>query len=253
MNQAQSQYLGNILASEIVNFKALENAASSTWDDKFASLNTIIELKKLINHSGDNSIYLDLKYFFKLYLKAIEEKDNNYDDISINMIERKVSSLSDIEKIKLLKIFKRELLLNHYVEYIDECNRCILKAELKHYCSKFTFRHLLKIVAIWSSASIRNLFISLIIFFAFSSLFFLPAPCNELTTFNLEYRSFCSGSVFNFILNILSLFFDIESGLKVTPINGIGVLQMILGKVIYLSILINFFIKKLTDLLKIID
>ncbi|MFN8229484.1 MAG: hypothetical protein U0V03_01045 [Bacteroidia bacterium] len=260
MTNAEKEYINSLIQIETTKLKELENNKSSTFDDKLACLNNIIELKKLINYSKDDSIYLDLKYFFKIYIKTVEEKDNNYDKISLNKIAIKLHGMELNQKISLLNIFRRELLINHYTENITECDKLIQRTKLLIYCKELSFenklksiKNIIRIVAIWSSDSLRNLAVCFIIFFLSSSLFFLEAPNQGFHTINYETETFCTSPSINFFLNLLTLFFDLEHGMKIEAVNAFGVLQIILGKIIYLGILINFLVKKASEFIKIID
>lgn len=238
-------YLETHLLNEKIQFEHIRNNNGKT-DDLLSSLNNIIELKKLLKYIGDDSIYLDYKHFFELYLKAVEEQDSGYDHVSINHIIEKLKYLESSERVNSILVFKRQLLLHGYYDLAKECDDYINQARFEGVLSlKKNIKNILNIVILWSALSKKNLLIVLALFYVFVLLILLPSPVPQLVIFNSDSHSYSDVRWLNYLLNVLTLFFDLDEGMRVGTNCSFGIIAIIVGKIFYIAILINYFVKNL--------
>ncbi|MEH3113420.1 hypothetical protein [Pedobacter terrae] len=247
MTSQQILYINSSIAVETGRYNLL-----STADDKFQCLNNIISLKKLVNYSGHDSIYLDFKKYVKLYIEAVEEKDSGYDNIDVQRISSKLADILIIDQINILKFFKKTLLINGYPDEASECECVLQKLRISFYKANKNFKNYCKLVALWSSLSIKRLFILLLVFYIATVLLLIPAYFESLELFKVNYTRFSENQMLNHLLNVLTLFFDLsDNTMKVEAQNGFALILIILSKIIYITILVNFLAKKLIDFIKI--
>lgn len=247
MTSLQIDYITASILNETRRLNSL-----ATADDKFHSLNNIISLKKLINYNGHDSIYLDFKRYLRLYIEAVENKDSGYDNVDVLRVSTKLSGIVILDQISLLKFFKKILLTNGYTDEANECEQAIHKLKISFYQANKSFKNYCKLIALWSSVSVSRLIVLLFTFYVITSLFLMPAYFESLEFFKINYADLSSNNLINHLLNILTLFFDLESNcIKIEANNGFAIILIILAKVIYITVLINFLTMKLINFIKI--
>lgn len=249
MTSQQTQYITSSIHSE-----TLRLATLNTSDDKFQCLNNIICLKKLINYVGQDSIYLDFKLFLKNYIDAVEEKDSGYDNISIARISTQLDGMCLEEQISLLKFFKKLLIIKAYLDEAKDCDLHLQVLKLEFYKKNKSLLNYGKLVAIWSSSSFWKLIGLLFCFYCLASLFLMPAYFESFQLFKVTYITLSSNFLMNHLLNVLSIFFDLDnSSMKIEANSPLALILMIMSKIIYITILVNFLTKKFVEFIKIND
>lgn len=224
----------------------------TTADDRFNCLNNIIELKRLIpNNNLGVSLYIDFKRYYKYYIQAVEDKDSDYDQVIISNIRKKTSSMGLEMQLNLLKYVRKLLLLNGYPDEAKDCSNIIQEIKIEFYKQKNDVISFIKLFALWSSISLVNLVIVLISFFLLASLFLLETKLESFAVLNLTTVEYTKNYYLNHLINTLTLFFDLDSAMKVEANCFYGVVLIIIAKIFYLLILVNFFAKKIVEFIKI--
>jgi hypothetical protein len=75
----------------------------------------------------------------------------------------------------------------------------------------------------------------------------LPAPIDSLAILEVSYEIYTQNSLLNHIMNVFALFADLDNELKVEPIGLFGLMIIIIGKLLFITFIINFFYYKISD------
>lgn len=197
------------------------------------------------------SIRNDLKKFFVSYLKSYEASQFGYDYISTKKILAILSNFDDDDiKYQFYNFGYRKFLTSG----LDDESR-IFQKEIK----KIRIRRNLawspdKIIGLFfdlSSYNLYSLVLSLLFFASIYVIILVPTDNHLLHCFEIEYQDFSSNAVTNHILNCLTSLFAIKPAMEVKVLNIFGIGLLILGKVIFYVIVVNFVLRRLIDKLNV--
>ena len=239
---------------ELLEIKENENRKIDPYQDSssyFANLNHIIELKNQLRNMGYNfEIYSDLKRAIKLYFTVIENKRFGYDTFKFDKIVEKIKYTPIAHQIELLYYLKRLLIFNEYEELIIVCDKEINRTKISSLLEELSvikfrsYQNLFRILFLWSSLSISNLLISMFIFFVLTYIVFLPAPFRFMEVMEISYENYSKNFLVNHGMNILSMLFKLDLKMQIVKANSIGLLVIIVGKVFYIILIINYIVKE---------
>lgn len=208
-------------------------------------LYNLIILKNKGNDKREN--YKDFKKFIDYYIEVVKLSDYGYDRLNHNKIEKILSFLNFEEQISALNyaisVSARELPEHDKNWFIDRKN----KAEVQNILCKKQFRYYPKALLLVCSYSIFRLFLIVISFLLLVFVLLLPAFDPSCAIFKITYENYSDKFVLNHLLNILSHFSDIDNDFKIVPLNWFGLTLLILGKLLFILIIVNFIYRKITD------
>ena len=219
-------------------------------------INDIIQLKI---HSKDerikSTLYGDIKKFINYYVHSTINKNYGYDLLNKDIITRNISYLKAEEAANIITYLKEELKDIGMHNLIDWCDDLQNKFEIKHLYNKikssniFSFMYwkcLLSLLVNISAYNIVTLLLFLVFIIFMLYMIFLPAPYKFMEIFRINYEPISRDFFINHFLNILSYLLSIDTNFSITPLNPFGMLILVVGKITYLVVLVNFVIKEIT-------
>jgi hypothetical protein len=224
---------------------------AQTFLEKFEFQNNLIQLKLStgqVKHKSD--IYLDIKHFIHFYIKSLDERRNNYDELQIKKIYDYLKDLSSEEKIKLISYLIRQLKIHGYDELIERCELDLRKEKFQHYCKKFSVRHLLSIIYLATTYNVLTILISVIGIYIVGVLLLLPAPNWSPELVRIEYHQYTDFFLVNHLLNVGGSILDLSDDFKVVPLNTGGFFLCFLGKLACIILVVNILIKQFEERIK---
>lgn len=245
------EFLEDKLEKEKANYKTLLESDTVNNEEIVSLLNSIIDLKFLLNYTGSDTLYLDLKKFIKSYILAVDNKESGYDKINVQVIYDKISKVDLTLRANLLHYLKRELIKNAFLDEADECKEYIYLNKILVFKKQRDIFCKVKWLLLLSSKNIKNLSISIILLFVIIYLVQLEAPNEFMTLFEKKYVAFDEISFFNNLANLLCMLLDLNDDIKLIPLNITGIFVLGFLKITYISIFVNYFWKKIMDYIKI--
>lgn len=242
------------IEDEVLSCKDKLKREGLSKSEKLEVYQTIISLKRMLIDLGQNhSLYNDYKNFILLYLEAKEEKDFQYDDINLKILVSKLQGIDPERKLKLLNYLNSKLKITGHDYLCESCKEYIHECELNVPFDKKSVKAWMKYILLLSSVSLKHILISLLLLYVIFVIILLPAPLPFMELFKVQYKDFSNYFIVNHLFNVLRLLFDFEKSMEVMPINWIGVILAILGKVIFITLIAHFLVKKLTAKTKFLD
>ena len=221
----------------------LETSISST--EKLSLLSNIICLKRRI--TPGLSCYKDLKRLICYYIEVIKDEKYGYDSVNLEIFDELIKPLSFNEKEQILLFtitaFSRELPEFDKKFLFD---RQLENRYKKIFCEKSYLKFPYAIL-VYSGASFKRVLVFLLLVFLSYFIILLPAPFPSWRVFEIQYESYSNKFLSNHFFNLVSLLLDMDNDLKVKPLNGWGFLLIFSGKVIFITIGINFLFRKLSE------
>jgi len=225
---------------------SLPNAKSNK--EKLELINTIIQIK--ISDVGKyySEIYRDFKRLSIYYIDAVDERKYEYDYINHEYLLSTINIFKTKEKIALLNYVIRKLKKNGLEEEIAKFQYEKNKAEIKDLKENFPKKF---INLIFRVVSLNFFTISLTIVISFILLFVVLLPTtNDIQFFEINYENFSTLFYLNHFLNCLMFMCGLASENFIKPINTQGVITLIFGKLLFIAIILNICITKITEFLK---
>ncbi len=224
-------------------YKKLSHSKSES--EKSNILYNIVKLKVKISQS--DGLYKDIKQFVDSYIETIKLADYGYDNYNYSKIEQLIDPLPSNQQISILQyitsVTSRELPEHDRTWFITRKH----KSEIKQILESKNYLQYPKTVFLYLGQSITRLLLGLTLLFVITCFILLPAPIDSLAIFDITYENYSQYSLINHIMNVLTLFADIENDLKVEPLSLIGLIVIIIGKLLFISFIINFFYFKISD------
>ncbi len=220
-------------------------ADSKTESEKSNVLYNIIKLK--INVSSTEGLYKDIKQFIDTYIETIKLADYGYDNYNYSKINQLINYLPSSQQISILQyiisVSSRELPEHDRAWFITRKH----KSEIKEIFESRNYVLYPKTAFLYLGQSITRLLLGLFILFIITCLILLPAPIESLEILEVTIENYSQHSILNHIMNVLTLFADLDNCLKVEPIGLSGLLIIIIGKFLFVILIINFFYFKISD------
>lgn len=229
-----------ILKIEIDNLNSCKTA-----NEKSNILYNIIKLN--IRNSCKTDHYKNIKSFIDNYVESIKSADYGYDNFNYNKIEQLIISLTPDEQISILQymisVTSRELPEYDRSWFVTRKH----KSEIDSILSNRKYKSFPKIILLYFGQSVQRLLLGLFILFFITSFILMPAPTNTFAVLNVTLEQYNENQFYNHLLNIFSLFANLENGLKIYPNNWFGLLLIISGKLFFVVFIINFIYYKISD------
>jgi hypothetical protein len=195
----------------------------------------------------DKSLYQKIKFLIKLYVNISIIEDYGYDVISNTKILELIQHLNSNQQISILHYFSS--IVSTYLPDYDKT--WIIKeiniSEFDNITKSFNWRQFYKAILLYASISIQRLIISLIIIIFFVYIILLPSINPQFALFEIHYVSYSKQFLLNHLFNVLALLSNIKDTCEIKPINYLGLLFIIIGKIFYIILIINFIYKKIID------
>lgn len=210
------------------------------WEQMFSVISICLEHEK--NHSR---LYLLHKSMIAEYIEDRSRRGYSYDHINYNAIVSQIRKFKPEYCVGLLKNFRRSLVANNVdfdADYLDKEIKKSITHELL--CSKkIGIKLVMNIFSYHTLAS----FISLLALTVLYTLFFIKAPVPWMEMVSSTTITISANSWINALLNAAcEIILDTE-GIEIKPISIIGAIVICAYKIVAVSILINYFGKKLLD------
>ncbi|MCW2119206.1 hypothetical protein [Flavobacterium sp. 7A] len=214
-------------------------------DEKSNILYNLIFLKKKANL--DEYIYKDIKLFIYHYLRHLKSANYGYDNINYDKILTLINLLPLDQKVSIIDY----IILNSTKE-LPEVNQNWFLTKKHNFKIEEIFKLKKKNKYIYGiflicGKSTTNLLLSLILIFILINIILLPAYNASFELFKITYEIYSDNFTINHILNVLTLFVDLDNKLTITPNNYFGLLLIVFGKILFAILLINFIYIKISD------
>ncbi|SIQ84162.1 hypothetical protein [Pontibacter lucknowensis] len=218
---------------------------------KVDAQNSILQIKI---HSGDSTlsdeIYVDLKYLIIFYLKSIEEKQHGYDEIDLNKIFFYAKHLPFDQRVKILTFLHRLLALNGFEDETESCAKELINANCELFLNDKSIVSKLRWFYLKTTKNLVAIILTLTVFYGICYILLLPTDNPQMQLFEVEYLKLSDNFYQNHGANILAGLFQISDEFKIKPLNTFGIIMLVIGKLMFLIIVINILIKEISNKLK---
>ena len=204
----------------------------------------------------DFEAFKDMKIIINKYVQLYDNRGYKYYDLSVIKIRKMLSGFDLGQKKDLLSFFIKKLVLSGNTEKAKEMVKYLNEIEIKNSwnrlkCGKEKMKNLTTLLHKCSGFNLWTLVSSIFIIMLFSALIFFDAPFECMEVLRVEKKQIVSQIFFNNLFNVLLYIFDTDYKMQVEPLNGLGVLLMILLKALFIVVMGNYLVKELLDKLKI--
>lgn len=215
-------------------------------------LNVLYNLMLIKNKNGQiKGNYKDFKKFIEYYIEVVKLSDYGYDNLNHSKIEKLLNLLNYEEQISALNyaisVSVRELPEHDKDWFIQRKH----KAEIANIFNKKIYKHYLRGCMLYCGSSLSRLILLVLGFIILVTIVLLPASNPRFILFNIEYDNYSRFFFLNHFLNIISHLTDLDNDFKITPVNWFGLCLLILGKLLFIFIVVNFIYRKISDKLNI--
>lgn len=221
---------------------------SSDNREKMNLTNNIIRMKMgLYNGSKlQENIYKNAKDWINYYILTIDCNNYQYDSFDKYKILKLVKLLSLSQQVSIYKYLIRQLKINaHTNDKIIWCEECIKKTEIKLLLKECKFGNSIKLVLAFSSYNIYMLIISFLILLIVINAILLPESYLGFKLFEITYAKYTDDFLTNHIINIMNYLFNFyNNGFNIITDNIVKVLILLILKILFYLIIINFIFKQ---------
>lgn len=188
-------------------------------------------------------LYIDVKYFIKNYIKAVDDLDYGYDEIRDEKMFVVCNGLDNNRKLSIYYYIRR-ICYKRGIE-ISGLNYRIAMLEYK---TAWKNKKYSKSIRLFVSSNIWALLLAYVIYILIVFVCIHPAPFNWMRIYDIELKSFSDNETNNYFLNTLGLLTG-ESDLSPTiiPVGIVGMTFYCLGKLMFFVLVANFIMKKIED------
>lgn len=219
---------------------------------RLSILNDIIELKHHFpEKSHETNVYQDFKIFITHYIQIINLERFGYDEFNFDHIKKKIDYLPLSERIKIISFLKKNLKHEGFIVESDLVEKYHRKTNLQSLLKNASIKSIWKIFFHASSYNLFSLLLTLLGLILISSIALLKSPFNWMAIFEVKVDHYSNFGIVNNALNILSYISGFEGQFVAKPINSGGVIVLIVTKLLYLIIIVNFIIKEIQKKLNI--
>lgn len=225
------------------------SSGSTTIKRKLESINTIIQVKStsdLDRHYKD--LYGDVKKLVVYYIKAIDEKKYEYDFVNQTYLLDILNIFKEKEKIALYDFLIRKLKLNGLDDEVPfficekRKNEIVL---LYQKLPKTVFKLFSKVLTYNILSICSTILLSYLAFFVI----LLPSS-NSIILFKINYNNINSNFWINHFCNCLLAIFGLNSENFIEPLNTMGVFVLVIGKLLFILLILNICIDKFIENIK---
>ena len=210
--------------------------------------NILFNIVKLKTKSDQvDNLYQDIKKFIDAYIESIKLADYGYDNFNYKKIEQLIECLPFNQQISILQyiisVTSREFPEHDRTWFVTRKH----KSEIDQIIENRDYLLYPKTVFLFLGQSITRLIVGLGLLFLLTSVLLLPSPIEGMAIFDVTYENYSQNAFLNHLMNVLTLFADIENNFKIEPINLTGLLLLILGKTVFITFIVNFLYFKISD------
>lgn len=238
-----SQIDQSILKTEIDN--CYLNIEMRTAREQADMLYAIIGIKDnyKVFSSYKKPLYLDVKTFITEYLKAFMTEDYGYDIPNNEKLLNAINSLPYKEQIAMCRFARKS-----YEEYGYDTAFLDTKInDLQMRVARDEHQYLLYLLK-WSGSNVKTLLISYALFVFVVYVVLLPSPFAWMGVLHVEITEFVANPIVNHLINTLAVVSGSDFAPMVFPNSLLGMLLIIFGKIMFYLLIVNFVVKKITDL-----
>lgn len=218
---------------------------ANTSIEKIGILYNLILLRNHIKDTSKN--YREIKQFIEVYIEVIKTENYGYDEINQSKIKQLIQLLPLKERLSALQyaiiVMTRELPEYDKTWIIDEKK----STEINYIFKEKRYNLFVKGFFLFVGMNFIRVFFVLFCFIMLVNIILLPAPYECFSVFILKYEYYSELFILNHFLNVLSLICDIDNDFTITPTNWVGILLIILGKIFFVLIFVNFLYLKITE------
>lgn len=225
------------------------NSNASSVKEKLEAINTIVQVKVTQNKVlYYKELYRDVKKLFSLYIETIDERKFEYDVVNRKYILENLLIFEYKERLGLFEFLIRKLKKDGFeaeVIYFSSkqksCKLSLLRAQFPKEGLKF-FSCLITL-NIWTILG------SILTSYAIYFLILLPID-SPITLFDIHYKDISDNFWVNHFCNTILGIFSCNSESFVEPINIGGVLVVVIGKLVFILIVLKICIDKFIETFK---
>lgn len=200
-----------------------------------------------LKYESTPQIYVLYKMLIEQYIQVISTSPYGYDNFNTERLEGILKNFKCEEQHALLQFTISRI--SHELPELDKSWFLERKniAEIKAIIKKKELASIFKIVSLFAGLNIKTLLLTISFIFLIVYLFTLPLsePTNAL--FILEYELYSDNKYFNHLLNLLTIFVDLDNDFKIKPLNGLGTFLIIFSKAFFVLVIANYLYIKVTD------
>ncbi|KAF2515887.1 hypothetical protein EYY60_01845 [Flavobacterium zhairuonense] len=205
----------------------------------------LILLKGTLQDKSD--LYPLSKKFFKYYIEVIKSSNYGYDTFNFTKIENVLNQMDLKLQISILQ-FVISNMTKELPEYDKDWFVCQKnKIQLRDLVCNLEIKNFFKIIALFSGLNFATLLFTLSLVFILVFLILLPTKIECCQLFEIKYDNYSSNFYGNHFLNILTLFADFDNDFKIKPLSWFATILMVMAKITFITIIVNFLYVKLTD------
>jgi hypothetical protein len=234
------------LKSIIENSETIVDSNESNVKAKLEAINTIIQIKLTYDKKlYYNELYRDVKKMIAFYIEAIDERKYEYDIVNKDYIESNLAIFETKERIALYNFLIRKLKIHGLDHEVEDFLFFKRKSELKLLIKTFPKSSLTLISKLitynlWSIA--LTILISYLIYF----IVLLPS-FTGIELFKINYKRISGNFYLNHLCNTLLAIFDVGSEEFIHPLNLFGVILIVLGKLVFIILILKVCIDKFVE------
>lgn len=226
-----------------------EIESSTNVKKRLEAINTIVQIKSTLNKQLHyNDLYRDVKKLIIFYLEAIDERKYEYDFLNNEYLLKILNIFQEHERVALLDFLIRKLkihgLENHVGFFIFQKR----KNEIKILWARFPK----SAIQLISKVITYNLLsIVLTIVFAYIIYFVVLLPSfTGIVLFDIKYKHLSNHFLINHFANSLLAIFGMNSDDFAKPINTTGTILAVLGKLVFILLILKICIDKFIEIFK---
>ena len=234
--------------SELTNQILIEEAKLETNKSPTEIVNILYNLIHLKNKVGRiDQNYIDIKKFVDNYFEVLKISNYGYDSINYSKFEKLLKFLPHKEQYEILRysisVSTRELPEYNKDWFVARKHQ----AEIGKILNDKIFTQYPKAFFLYTGLSTGRLLVALTVFFVLVTAILLPAKFEKFAVFDVKYHNYNSNFLVNHFLNILTLFADLDNNLKIEPLNWWALILIIIAKVSFVLLIVNYIYRKIID------
>lgn len=203
-----------------------------------------------------NDVYVDIKNFLRSYIESMEEKKYGYDTLNLSKIKECVNLLSKDQRITMFEYCKKLLIKSDLEQEWEILKNEYYKSKIINITSSnLWFLNplvLIKCLYLKSIYSYKYLLLFIFILLVGNYVTLLPNNNNLWPSlFSVKYETISDNFYLNHLSNISLSLFEIDTEFKVIPLNLLGTVCLIIGKVIKVVLIVKFVSDKILKKLSI--
>lgn len=202
------------------------------------------------NNSCEYLTYNQTKLFVDSYIEYLEDANFGYDVFGYNKFIKIIEYLTFEEQISIINYTISKI----SKEFLEIDKKWFIKLkhkiEIKIILSKRDYKKYFRMLHLFIGQSLTRISIFVLLYYVMTSIILLSVNFNTIILFKVKYDNFSENYIINHLLNVAAFFVGIESNMEIIPINAGGVFVYLIGKLVFILLIINFLNVKITDKLE---